>query len=163
MVSVFPFEGFSSKFASTHILYKGFKLGFVWSIFKGTLLENFFLLGSISASIRGIFLKIHVCHSTHKLGCDQSTVEGALLGNQWNFSAMSRFPLKGCSYYSTYIRDNRRKISWDRPKIKGTLQDEERTLSAVVRFPLEGFSWIRTSRTPRFLSTKDESFFAIMQ
>jgi len=44
-----------------------------------------YLLGCISASIGGIFLKIHMGHSTHKFGCDQTIVEGVLLGKVETF------------------------------------------------------------------------------
>jgi len=71
--------------------------------------------------------------------------------------------LKFHTWYSTHIHYKRRKSGCDRQTIKGTLQVEGSTLSAVVRFPLKGFSRIFTFRTPRILSTKEESFVAIMQ
>jgi len=123
-----------------------------------------YLHGSISASIRGIFLKLHPCQYSRiaykipQFICHRPIMKSTYFGN------VSRLHFERIFCISTTsISCKLLVLNCNRPIMKGTLLVEENTFTAMSRLPLERLSSKSTPNTPSILPTKDCSLVAIGQ
>ena len=88
------------------------------------------IFGSISASVTGIFPKIHTSRPSHtrcKLCCDRPLTKGIVLAGHSTFSVVSWAPLKGFlqKFAPIIFHCKRCKFGCEWPIIKGTLFQEQ--------------------------------------
>jgi hypothetical protein len=117
-------EEFSSQFVlrTSGMRHKTRNFDCFRSIIKGTLRGeplNIFVL--ISASVGGIFLKIHTSQSLRmryklcRFGCDPSLIKGILLGELSTYSALLRLEMEG--FFLKFISRNFRACSTNKIRL----------------------------------------------